>query len=449
MNMNGQTALVLGLGRSGAAAARLLAARGARVIAVDNADGDALQTVASSLRERGVDVRLGVTRPAPLAADLVVLSPGIPPENTLVRELEAARVPIISELELGFRFCACPVVAVTGTNGKTTTTGLCARVLQAGGKRTTAAGNIGLAFCELLARGEPLDVAVLEVSSFQLERIEQFRPRVSVMLNVTPDHLDRYPSLREYAAAKERIFANQRADDWAVVNEDCRGRFAALRGPDGPRQVWFSARSHRPGCAFWLDGTKIAGEGEGELLDMTATRLRGPHNAENIMAALATAMAFGVPLASARAAIADCRPLPHRCELVAEIGGVRYVNDSKATNVDAVEKALAGFREAVVLIAGGKDKGFDFAELNDTLRRKVKLAVLIGETRDKLAAAWSSAVRCVKAGSLQDAVEQARRAAAPGDVVLLSPACSSFDMFRDYEDRGERFKQIVRALASG
>ena len=185
------------------------------------------------------------------------------------------------------------------------------------------------------------------------------------------------------------------------------------------------------------------------MLDMTATRLRGPHNAENIMAALAVAMACGVKLAAARAAITDYRPLPHRCELVAEIAGVRYVNDSKATNVDAVEKALAGFRETVVLIAGGKDKGFDFAELNDTLRRKVKLAVLIGETRDKLAAAWSSAVRCVKAGSLQDAVEQARRAAQPGDVVLLSPACSSFDMFRDYEDRGEQFKRIVRALATG
>ncbi len=447
-NWRDKSVLVLGLGRSGAAAARLLLRQDARVLAVDNAVDEVLRAVATPLQAQGADVRLGVDRLAGTAADIAVLSPGIPPENNLVRELDAAGVPIISELELGFYFCACPVVAVTGTNGKTTTTELCARVLQAGGRRAVAAGNIGLAFCEVVAGGEPMDVAVLEVSSFQLERIQQFRPRVGVVLNVTPDHLDRYASLRAYAAAKGRIFLNQQPEDWAVVNADCRDLFPVLRRNGGPAQVVFSARGPAPDCKFWLDETRIVSH-DGRLLDMAETRLRGPHNAENIMAALAAGVMFGVPLDAAQRAIADYRPLPHRCEFVAEVDGVRYINDSKATNVDAVEKALAGCREPVVLIAGGKDKGFDFAGLNDALRGKVKLAVLIGETRDKLAACWSTVVQCVKAGSLTEAVTLARRSAQPGDVVLLSPACSSFDMFRNYEDRGEQFKRIVRALASG
>ncbi|MBI5686384.1 MAG: UDP-N-acetylmuramoyl-L-alanine--D-glutamate ligase [Verrucomicrobia bacterium] len=456
LDVQEKTVLVLGLGRSGVAAARLLAGRGARVIGVDNADNESLQTVAKTLWAQGVETRLGVGQLGQVAADLAVLSPGFPPENTLLRVVENAGVPVISELELGFRFCPCPVIAITGTNGKTTTTELCAAVLQAGGVAAPAAGNIGRAFCDLLRRGdaknaeaERLDAMVLEVSSFQLERIEQFRPRVSVMLNVTPDHLDRYASMRDYAAAKERVFMNQQPDDLAVVNADCAGDFASLRRADAPRQIVFSARGRREGCAMWLEGTKICGAQAGELLDMAATHLRGPHNAENIMAALAVGEAFNVPLEVARQVIAAYRPLPHRCEFVAEIDGVRYVNDSKATNTDAVEKALAGFDRPVILIAGGKDKGFDFAALNETLRRKVKLAVLIGETREKLAANWSPAVRCVKADSLEAAVRSARQNAQRGDVVLLSPACSSFDMFRSYEDRGKQFKQIVRTLASG
>ena len=456
LDVQSKTALVLGLGRSGVAAARLLAERGAKVIGVDNADNESLQTMAGSLRTQGVETRLGVSELSRVAADLAVLSPGFSPDNPLLRAVESAGVPVISELELGFRFCPCPVVAITGTNGKTTTTELCATVLQAGGLAAPAAGNIGRAFCDLLRRGDTagaesmrLNTVVLEVSSFQLERIERFRPRVSVMLNVTPDHLDRYASMREYAAAKERVFMNQRTEDLAVVNADCAGDFASLRRPGAPRQAVFSARGQREGCAMWLDGTKIFSAQGGELLDMMATQLRGPHNAENIMSALAVGEAFGVPLDVARKAIAAYRSLPHRCEFVAEIDGVRYVNDSKATNTDAVEKALAGFDQPVVLIAGGKDKGFDFATLNETLRRKVTLAVLIGETSEKLVACWSPAVRCVKAGSLEAAVRLARQNARRGDVVLLSPACSSFDMFRNYEDRGKQFKQIVRTLASG
>ena len=456
--MNGQSVLVLGLGRSGVAAARLLAARGARVIGVDNADNDALQAEAKSLRAEGVEVRLREASLGRVAVELAVLSPGFSPKNVLLREVEAAGVPVVSELELGFRFCPCPVVAITGTNGKTTTTELCAAVLRAGSLRASAAGNIGRAFCDLLVTpagqsGSPeveqLDVVVLEVSSFQLERIEQFRPRVSVMLNVTPDHLDRYASLGDYAAAKERIFLNQGSSELAIINADCCNQFGSLKRPNAPRQVMFSAHARQPGWEFWLDGTKICGAQDGELLDMTDTRLRGPHNAENIMASLAVGAAFKVALESARQAIQAYCPLPHRCEFVAEIDGVGYINDSKATNLDAVEKALAGFDRPVVLIAGGRDKGFDFSALNKTLRQKVKLAVLIGETRDKLAASWSSAVRCAKAGSLDEAVRLARQNAQSGEVVLLSPACSSFDMFKNYEDRGEQFKQTVRTLASG
>ena len=456
LDVQGKRALVLGLGRSGVAAARLLAGRGARVIGVDNADNEALQTVAKTLRVQGVEVRLGVGQPGQVAADLAVLSPGFPPQNALLRAVENAGVPVISELELGFRFCPCPVVAISGTNGKTTTTELCAAVLQAGGMAAPAAGNIGRAFCDLLSRGgaksaepERLDAMVLEVSSFQLERIERFRPRVSVMLNVTPDHLDRYASMRDYAAAKERVFMNQQPEDLAVVNADCLADFASLRRPDAPRLVVFSARGRREGCAMWLEGTRIFSAQTGGMLDMMSTHLRGPHNAENIMSALAVGEAFNVPLEVARRAIAAYRPLPHRCEFVAEIDGVSYINDSKATNTDAVEKALVGIDRPVVLIAGGKDKGFDFAVLNEILRRKVKLAVLIGDTREKLAAAWSPAVCCVEADTLEAAVRTAQENARRGDVVLLSPACSSFDMFKSYEDRGEQFKQIVRTLASG
>ncbi len=452
LDVQNKRVLVLGLGRSGVAAARLLAARGAHVIGVDNADDEALQTTAKSLREQGVETRLGVQQLGPVNAELAVLSPGFPPDNRVLHEVEKAGMPVISELETGFLFCPCPVVAITGTNGKTTTTELCSAVLQAGGIAAPSAGNIGRAFCELLADDEVtrrLDVVVLEVSSFQLERIGRFHPRVSVMLNVTPDHLDRYASMRDYAAAKERVFENQRSGDVAVVNADCQGDFVSLRRPDAPRRVVFSARGRRDGCTLWLDGTKIYSAQTGEWLDMATTNLRGPHNAENIMSALAVGEVFGVPLETARRAIEAYRPLPHRCEWVAEIDGVDYVNDSKATNTDAVEKALAGFDRPVVLIAGGKDKGFDFTSLNETLRRKAKLAVLIGETRAKLAAGWSPAVRCVQADTLEAAVRLARDHAARGDVVLLSPACSSFDMFLDYEDRGEQFKRIVRTLASG
>ncbi|MCX7825793.1 MAG: UDP-N-acetylmuramoyl-L-alanine--D-glutamate ligase [Verrucomicrobiae bacterium] len=449
--MNGKTVLVLGLGRSGEAAARLLAARGARVLGVDNADHEALQAVASSLRAQGIEVRLGVASLGRVSAEWAVLSPGFPPQNALLREVEATGVPVISELELGFRFCPCPIVAVTGTNGKTTTTELCTAVLRAGGLRAIAAGNIGRAFCDLLATAdaEQLDVAVLEVSSFQLERIVQFRPRVSVMLNLTPDHLDRYASLGDYAAAKERIFLNQGPAEWAVINADCRDRFASLSRPNAPRQVLFSARGRRPDCELWLQGTKIRSVQDGELLDMAATRLSGPHNAENIMASLAVAAAFRVPSEAAREAVQAYQPLPHRCEFVAEIDGVRFINDSKATNLDAVEKALAGLDRPAVLIAGGRDKGFDFSALKEILRKKVKFAVLIGETRGKLAASWSSVVPCAEAASLEEAVRRARRHAQPGEAVLLSPACSSFDMFENYEDRGEQFKRIVRTLASG
>ena len=448
--MSDKSVMVVGLGDSGIAAARLLASQGAHVIAVDNAADDALQAVALSLREMHVDVRLGVEKIGPVAVDLAVLSPGVPPENALVRELESGGVPVIAELELGYRCCQCPVVAITGTNGKTTTTELCARVLQAAGRRTTPAGNIGRAFCDVMASGEALDVAVLEVSSFQLERVVQFRPKVSVMLNVTPDHWDRYPSQAAYAAAKERIFLNQSPEDWAIVNADCRDEFQSLKRQGAPQLIAFSARGRRMGCLYWLEGTKIFSEGRGEVLDMTSTNLRGPHNAENIMAALAVGQVLGVSLEKACDAIKAYKPLPHRCEFVAEIDGVRYINDSKATNLDAVEKALAGFSEPVVLIAGGKDKGFDFAELNHALRGKVKTVVLIGDTRAKLAACWSKVTRCVDAGmSLKKAVELARHEAQRGDVVLLSPACSSYDMFENYEERGEQFKQIVRALASG
>lgn len=448
-----QTALVIGLGRSGRAAAEWLRRQGVRVVAVDAEDTPELRRTASALGELGVAVRLGGAGPVNEPVDLAVLSPGVPTEQPLVRQLQQRGVPVLAELELGCRFLRCPYVGITGTNGKTTTTELVERMLNHCGRCTVAAGNIGLPVCAVVEKSDQYAILTLEVSSFQLETIEQFRPRVAVLLNVTPDHLDRYAGMDDYRRAKARIFLNQQADDWAVVQWDAWEQMQALSLPVNARRILFSAT--RAGGDFWLERGVIHSRlpgWEGAVLDLRQGRLRGVHNAENLMAALAVAYALALPRESALEALKTYAPAPHRCEWVADIKGVQYINDSKATNVDAVRKAILSMPQAetsgpnIWLIAGGKDKGLEFHELGPLLAQRVKGVFLIGEMRHKMRAAWHLYVPCELVEDLPTAVKMAAAKAAPGEVVLLSPACSSFDQFRDYQHRGDVFRDTVLSL---
>ena len=439
MDVKGKEVVVLGLGISGMEAAKLLKSHGANVTVRDDADNKApVLERAAALRQLGITVELGKAIQESTAFDFCVLSPGIDPNTPLVRRLSQAGLPTFGELELAYRFCACPIVAITGTNGKTTTTELVNAVLAAGGKRTMASGNIGTAFSAAVRGSQDLDVMVVEVSSFQLEHICDFRPRVSVHLNLTPDHLDRYKSMEEYEAATWEIFRNQTPDDVAIVNANLR------LPPIRAKRVTISAAGDAADYQL-VDGWLVA-HGK-QVLEQSRTDLIGPHNAENMLAALAVADLYEIPREATIRALCAYHPLPHRLEKVAEIGGVTFLNDSKATNIDALEKALMAMRAPVVLIAGGKDKGLDFTGLRTLVREKAKAVVLIGTMTEKLFAAWNSAVPCTRATTLADAVEKAHALAQSGDVVLLSPGCSSFDMFKSFEDRGDQFRELVRARA--
>jgi UDP-N-acetylmuramoylalanine--D-glutamate ligase len=439
--------LVLGLGRSGMAAASLLRRDGARVVVRDEAGGRELEERANRLRRLGVRVELGNHFDTSARFDLAVLSPGIAPERPLVSELVNRKTPVLSELELAYRFCLCPIVAVTGTNGKTTTTELIASMLEGCGKRTVAAGNNGNAFSDAVEGSAGLDALVLETSSFQLEKIDQFRPDIAIWTNLTPDHLDRHGSIENYAKAKARIFMNQSRHDYAILSVQALHWLRKIGCEIKSRIITISAYGQEADVRLdWMDGQTVWSrlpECRGILMKMDETSLRGLHNAENVLAALAAGLVMKLPVSQIRDAICSFCPQPHRCEFVAEIDGVAYINDSKATNVDAVEKALRALTGRVVLIAGGRDKGLEFSTIKEVVAEKVKLAVVIGEAQDKLCRAWGDAVPCVRAFSMAEAVNVASRHARRGDTVLLSPACASFDMFENYEHRGDEFKRWI------
>jgi UDP-N-acetylmuramoylalanine--D-glutamate ligase len=445
--------LVLGLGKSGLAAAELLRRRGAKVVALDSSDSPALQRDAAQLKSIGVTVQLGAEEAPEVNFDLAVVSPGVPWSNPILQELNQRKVPIIGEFELGYQHSLCLNVAITGTNGKTTTTELVERLLGARHIKTLAAGNIGLPVCAVAEQTKDLDFLTLEVSSFQLETIQYFRPAVGVLMNITPDHLDRYERLADYALAKARLFMNQQPFDWAIIQSEALAQLRALKVNIPSKTITFSASNRR--ADIYLDRSLIISRLEdwnGTLLDMSQTRLVGPHNAENMMAALAVGRVLRIPLETMVEALKSYQPAPHRCELVAEIGGVKFINDSKATNLDAVHKALLAVPSAhpsepnVWLIAGGRDKGFEYHDIGPLLSQRVKGAYLIGETREKIRAAWSLFTPCTLKESLIEAVKEAAASAVSGDVVLLSPACSSFDQFQNYQQRGDVFRQAVLEL---
>jgi UDP-N-acetylmuramoylalanine--D-glutamate ligase len=437
MIYSGKRAVVLGLGHSGEAAAILLREEGADVTICESCDNPGLRDKSSRLKAQGIEVILGPAADSnPAAYDVCILSPGIDSAVPLVQNVLRKRIPVIGELELAFEECICPVVAITGTNGKTTTTELTTAMLQGSGVRTMASGNIGLPFATAVRQSHELDVIILEVSSFQLETINAFRPHVSVWLNLSPNHLDRYRDMEEYRRAKLRIFMNQTSEDFSVVN--ARENLP----PISARMITFSAYDSE--ADFTLRNGVIHYRNE-PVLDQRKTRLAGIHNAENLMAALGVGLALGVEFERMAAAVGEYTAPVHRCEFVRDLEGVRWINDSKATNLDSVEKAILSQTRPIVLIAGGKDKGFEFDSIAPLVRERVRVAVLIGEMKERISRSWSG-VDCRISASLEEAVELAREAANDGDTVLFSPGTSSYDMFRNYGERGNRFKNAVNAL---
>jgi UDP-N-acetylmuramoylalanine--D-glutamate ligase len=434
-DLAGRRVLVLGLGRSGRSAAAFLAERGAHVVAADERLPEQLGELEALAG--AVELRTGAPFPDVAGFDLVVPSPGVP----AARWAGARRA--LGDVEIAFQSLAVPVVAITGTNGKTTTTELCARMLVAAGLRAEAAGNIGRPALELV--GRPLDVAVLEVSSFQLEAVDAFRPRAAVILNVTPDHLDRHGSFAGYVEAKARIVARQTGDDVAIGCADdaaARGIAERTRG----RSWLFSARHPVERGAFWDGGAVVIRDG-GETARIALDGLDPDAlpPLDDVLAALLACKAVGADVAKAAGALVTFAPPPHRREIVARARGVTWVNDSKATNPDAARLALEALRSPAVWIAGGRNKGLDFAPLADLAIPRLRAAVLLGESADALEQALAGRVPVRRAGDIEHAVIVAGELARAGDVVLLSPACASFDQFRSYEERGERFRAAAEA----
>lgn len=459
MNVTDQRITIVGLARSGVAAARLLHHLGARVTVADRKEPQELGSVLSQLDRSNMAVQVGTGYESALdRADLVVISPGVPTGLEAFDRVRARGVSVIGELELAARFLTAPVVAVTGTNGKSTTVTLIGKFLQESGKRAFVGGNLGTAASEaaLASVQAPTgavlyDYVVLEVSSFQLETIERFHPWIAAVLNVTLDHMDRYASVDDYVAAKARIFDNQTAGDYSLFNLD-DARVASLRGRTKGTVLGFS----RSGAVYpevegstVLDGDRIVTTVRGrreEICRRSDMRLIGLHNVENVMAAVTYGLLCGCSIEAIRSVLRSFPGLEHALEVVRERRGVRFVNDSKGTNVDAVMKALEGIEQPIWLIAGGRDKGGDFSRLEALIREKVKGLILIGEAAGRIQAAMGEFDRCRHAATLRAAVELAGREAHPGEVVLLSPACASFDMFADYQDRGRQFKALVQAL---
>jgi UDP-N-acetylmuramoylalanine--D-glutamate ligase len=436
-------ALVVGYRRTGRAVAAVLARRGVRVRVADARGAAALDVEPPP---SGVELRLGDETPALLAGvDLVVPSPGVPRDAPLLVAAVRRGIPVRSEIELAFALLDRPVVAITGTNGKSTTTSLVGLALARAGRRTFTGGNLGTPLVS--AVDDPPEIAVAEVSSFQLEWVERFRPRVGCLLNVTPDHLDRHATFAEYRDTKARLFAAQGADDFAVVNRDDAEAWSAVAGVRS-RIVSFGAGAV-PCGAFAGEGFVAFRPPDGgeERYGLGRTRLGGRHNVENILAAVAVARLAGAPPAAVQAAIDEVEPLPHRLARVAERAGVGWYDDSKATNVGAAAKSVDSFAGPVILLAGGVDKGGGYDLLAASATRNVRRAILFGAARDAIAAALARVgvgVEVVR--TLEDAVVLAAALAAPGDTVLLAPACASFDMFADYAARGRAFRAAVEAL---
>ncbi len=435
----GMQAVVVGLGRSGRAAALLLARHGVRVIATDS--GRPAGT--DELADAGIEVQVGGHSPVVLdGTELVVVSPGVPLDAPLVAEARRRRIPVLGELGLSLGFVDLPLVAITGTNGKSTVTTLVGDMLRAAGRSVFVGGNLGTPLAEYLLEGAACDVLVLEVSSFQLDTVGHIAPAVAVLLNVSPDHLDRYESYAAYVASKKRLFRDQTEGQAAVLNGDDP---ACAEVPGRARRLYFSGR--RRDVAGRIEADRVLVEGLGELILPPSLAL-GP-NPANVAAAALAAAEFACPVTAVQAALDGFRPLPHRMAVVAEHDGITWVDDSKATNIGAVAAALASIDRPVVLIAGGRDKGGDYRLLRPQVTGRVKAVVCIGEASERIADALENCTAVEFAADMEEAVRRAASRAAAGDVVLLSPACASFDMYASYAERGRVFQTAVADLVGG
>ena len=447
IELQGKRVLVVGLARTGVATALFCAARGALVTATEERGADQMVDAARQLREAGCTLEFGGHRAETFRKqDLIVPSPGVPAAHPGLAAARAAGIPIWSEIELAWHFLRGRLLAITGSNGKTTTTALVGHILAGAGIPSIVAGNIGTPLIARVGETNDRSVTVVEVSSFQLEHIDSFRPDIAVLLNLTPDHIDRHGSFEAYGRAKARIFENQVQTDAAVINAD--DRVAAGYAPAKPQLFWFS-RTKRVENGASLDGDRIVFRRDGQetvLLDRADIGLRGEHNVENVLAAASAAFLAGAAPAAIAAGVRSFPGVEHRLEFVAEIGGVNFFNDSKATNVDATLKALDAFPSGLLVILGGKDKGSDYAPLAEPLRQRARQVLLIGAASEKIAAQLQGSVPLESASTLERAVALAFERARPGDTVLLAPACASFDQFENYEHRGRVFKELVHAL---
>ena len=449
MELANKRVLVVGLGQSGVASALFLKAHGARVTVSDAKPQDQLKREIPLLLDHGIAVETGGHGERTFREkDLIVISPGVPVDAPPLVQARATGEPVIGEIELAAQFFPGPIVAITGSNGKTTTTALAGDIAVAGGLSTVVGGNIGTPAISLVEAATAQTVAVLEISSFQLETIQTFHPRIAVVLNVTPDHLDRHRTFEVYVNAKARIFENQGPGDFAVLNADdptCK----ALAGRTRAQVFWFSRKKEVERGAFLREGRIFFRDSadEREVMPVQEIGLKGAHNVENVLAAVAVGALLGCEPLKIRDAVRSFRAVEHRIEYVATMRGVEYYNDSKATNVDATIKAIESFPANIHLILGGKDKGSDYRVLSNLLRQRVKRVYTIGAAAAKIESQIGGAAEIVHAETLDAAVRRAAETARPGDIVLLAPACASFDQFENYQHRGRVFKEAVKALA--
>jgi len=449
MDLNGKRVLVVGLGKSGVASALFLKSRGARVTVSDSKPEAELRKEILLLLEHGITVETGGHGDRTFRGqDLIVVSPGVPFDAPQLNQARNLGEKVIGEIELAAQFLPGPIVAITGANGKTTTTSLAGEIVAAGEFPVLVGGNIGTPAISFVDQASPNTWIILEVSSFQLETIVEFRPRVAVILNITPDHLDRHKTFDNYVNAKARIFENQGADDFLVLNAD-DATAAGLADRTRSQLFRFSRKKEIDKGAF-VRGAHIyfrEGHSEREIMPLAEIPLKGAHNLENVLAGISVGMLVGCAPEQMRQAVHNFKAVEHRLEFVAKVTGVDYYNDSKATNVDATIKALESFPANIHLILGGKDKGSDYTVLNDLLRTRVKRVYTIGAAAAKIESQIQGAVEIERAETLENAVRRASESAIPGDVVLLAPACASFDQFQNYEHRGSVFKEAVRSLA--
>ena len=452
MDLQDKRILIVGLGKSGVASAQFLQSRGAKVTVSDSKSPDQLRVEIPALLDRGIAVETGGHGERTFRGqDLIVVSPGVPADVPQLVQARIYGVPIIGEIELASQFLQGRILAITGSNGKTTTTTLTGEILAASGFPVVVGGNIGTPAVSLIEKTTPATFVVLEVSSFQLETIQTFQPFISCILNITPDHLDRHRTFEAYVNAKARIFENQNEADYCVLNADDQAATQLASRAHGP--VFHFSRRREIAAGAFVRNTKIffregrSGGQEQEILSVAEIPLQGAHNLENVLAAVCLASLAGCAPEAIRQAVRAFKAVEHRLEFVAEIAGVSYYNDSKATNVDSTIKALESFPANIHLILGGKDKGSDYSVLNELLRQRVKRVYTIGAAAEKIESQITDAVEIFPAGTLENAVRRAATTAIAGDVILLAPACASFDQFQSYEHRGRVFKDVVKALA--